>query len=112
MAYIPNEARADAAMVALACDQIVMHPRAILGGPGQYQMKPDEIVRNRHTLRDSLARRKARSWSLWAAMFDPNLDVYRCQRLGDVEYFCEEELSSRQPQARARKARPGRKASA
>ena len=47
VAYIPSEARADAAMVALACDQIVMHPRAILGGPGQYQMTPDEIVRNR-----------------------------------------------------------------
>ena len=71
VAYIPSEARADAALVAMACDQIVMHPQAILGGPGQYQMKPDEIVRNRLTLRDSLARRKARSWSLWAAMFDP-----------------------------------------
>ena len=97
VAYIPGEARADAAMVAMACDQIVMHPQAILGGPGQYQMTPDEIVRNRLTLRDSLAPRKARSWSLWAAMFDSRLDVYRCQRLGDVEYFSEEELASRQP---------------
>ena len=97
VAYIPSEARADAAMVAMACDQIVMHPRAILGGPGQYQMSSDEIARYRHILRDLLARRKARSWSLWAAMFDPHLDVYRCQRLGDVEYFSEEELQSRQP---------------
>ena len=54
VAYIPSEARADAAMVAMACDQIVMHPRAILGGPGQYQMKSDEeIFRNRLVLRDS-----------------------------------------------------------
>ena len=97
VAYIPNEARADAALVAMACDQIVMHPRAILGGPGQYQMSSDEIARYRGILRDSLARRKARSWSLWAAMFDPRLDIYRCQRLGDVEYFSEEELKSRQP---------------
>ncbi len=97
VAYIPNEARADAALVALACDQIIMHPRAILGGPGLYQMTPDEIRRNRLMLRDSLARHKSRSWSLWAAMFDPGLDVYRCQRLGDVEYFSDEELSSRQP---------------
>ncbi|MGA2258919.1 MAG: hypothetical protein ABSG53_29980, partial [Thermoguttaceae bacterium] len=82
VAYIPSEARADAAMVAMACDQIVMHPRAILGGPGQYQMKPDEVLRNRITLRESLAPRRARSWSLWAAMFDPYLAVYRCQRLG------------------------------
>ena len=97
VAYIPNEARADSALVALACDQIMMHPRAILGGPGQYQMSYDEIVRYRQVLRDSLARRKSRSWSLWAAMFDPRLDVYRCQRLGDVEYFSNEELFSRQP---------------
>ena len=100
VAYIPSEARADAAIVALACDQIVMHPRAVLGGPGQYQMtSEDEILRNRLTLRESLARRKSRSWSLWAAMFDPALDVYRCRRLGDVEYeyFCDDELRSRQP---------------
>jgi hypothetical protein len=81
----------------MACDQIVMHPQAVLGGPGQYQMRPDEIVRNGLTIRDSLARRKARSWSLWAAMFNPHLDVFRCQRLGDTEYFCDEELQSRQP---------------
>ena len=97
VAYIPNECRADAALVALACDQIVMHPRAILGGPGLYQLRAEEILPNRFTIRDSLAHRRARSWSLWAAMFDPHLDVYRCQRLGDVEYFSEEELRSRQP---------------
>jgi membrane-bound ClpP family serine protease len=96
IAYIPNEARADAAMVAMACDQIVMQPRAILGGPGLYQMKPEEIVQYQLILRD-LARAKSRSWSLWAAMFNPHLDVYRCQRLGDVEYFSDEELQSRQP---------------
>ncbi len=99
VAYIPSEARADAALVVLACDQIVMHPRAILGGPGQYQMSGDEIMRNQIILRDSLARRRARSWSLWAAMFNPELEVYRCRRLGDVEYFSEEELQSRQPKA-------------
>ena len=98
VAYVPSEARADAAMVAMACDQIVMHPRAVLGGPGQYQMKSsDEILRNQLALRDSLAPRKNRSWSLWAAMFNPHLDVYRCHRLGDVEYFGDEELLSRQP---------------
>jgi len=97
VAYVPSEARADAAMVAMACDQIVMHPRAILGGPGQYQMKEKEIDGCRDSIRDSLARNKARTWSLWAAMFDPRMEVFRCQRLGDVEYFCEQEFLSRQP---------------
>ena len=43
VAYIPEQARAQAALVAMACDQIVMRPRAILGGPGSPQMSDDEI---------------------------------------------------------------------
>jgi len=99
VAYIPADAaaRADAAMVAMACDQIVMHPRAVLGGPGQYQMKPNEVPSCRQVICESIAPHKGRSWSLWVAMFDPNLEVYPCQRLGDVEYFCDEELASHQP---------------
>ena len=34
VAYIPSEARGDAAFIALACDHIVMHPAAMLGGSG------------------------------------------------------------------------------
>ena len=30
-------------------------------------------------------------------MFNPSLDVFRCHRLGDVDYFCDKELASRQP---------------
>lgn len=97
VAYIRKEALADAAMVALSCDEIVMYPHAVLGGPGLYQMKTDdEVLSNQAILRD-LARKKLRSWSLWAAMFNPTLDVYRCQRLSDVDYFCDDELRSRQP---------------
>ncbi len=38
VAYIPQEARSDAAFIALACDHIVMHPDAILGGVGASQL--------------------------------------------------------------------------
>jgi membrane-bound ClpP family serine protease len=100
VAYIDNQALADAALIALGCDQIVMNPRAVLGGPGAYQMKsPDEINTYQGIVRDRLARQKLRSWSLWAAMFNQNLDVFRCHRLGDVDYFCDKELTSRQPLA-------------
>jgi hypothetical protein len=57
-----------------------------------------EVMRYQNILRDSLTHGRLRSWSLWAAMFNPHLDVYRCRRLGDVEYFCKDELDSRQPQ--------------
>ena len=67
VAYIPNEARSDAALVALACDQVVMHPRAVLGGSGAHQLSADEIADVQQSIRKSLAPRKGRSWSLMAA---------------------------------------------
>ena len=103
VAYIDNQALADAALIALGCDQIVMHPRAVLGGPGQYQMKTQEIGTTRACSALRLARRKLRSWSLWAAMFNPNLNVYRCQRLGDIDYFCDERIE--EPPAAAQQGR-------
>jgi membrane-bound ClpP family serine protease len=94
VAYVPHEARADAALVALACDQLVMHRDAVLGGSGAVVLSPDEIRGARQTIRKELAPRKGRSWSLTAALVDPHLDVFRFSRLGDlsdVEYFCDEE---------------------
>ena len=49
-------------------------------------------------IRESIAKEKFRSWSLIAAMIDPDLEVFRCSREGDVEYFCEDELAE-QPNA-------------
>ena len=54
--------------MAMACDQIVMHPRAVLGGPGAYQMIGNEIRLASQTVREHMAPRKGRSWSLWNAM--------------------------------------------
>ena len=34
VAYIPQQARGDAIIVALACDHTVVHPEAVLGGSG------------------------------------------------------------------------------
>ena len=94
VAYVPNEARSDAAIVALACDQLVMGPRAVLGGSGAYEFSADEIEQMRQTIQKELAPRKGRSWSLMAAMIDPQLDVFAAKsKLGDVEYFCDEELN-------------------
>jgi membrane-bound ClpP family serine protease len=97
VAYIPGEARADAAIIAMACDQVVMSPKAVLGGPGAYQMSAEEIAQYRRTIRDVLAGEKMRPWSLWVALIDPGIEVFRCTRLGEVEYFSQEELQSQQP---------------
>jgi membrane-bound serine protease (ClpP class) len=105
VAYIPSEARSDAALVALACDQVVMHPQAVLGGPGAYELSADDIQLASQSIRNDLAPRKGRSWSLLAAMIDPKLDVYRVTKPGDVEYFCSEELDNQPDAAKWQKER-------
>ena len=96
VAYVPAEARADAALIALACDQLVMNHDAILGGSGAVEFLSEEIELARETLRDSLARKRGRSWSLLAAMIDPDLHVFSCTRRRDgaVDYFSEAELEA------------------
>jgi membrane-bound ClpP family serine protease len=93
VAYVPVEARSDAAIVALACDQLVMHPRAVLGGSGAYEPSAEEVQQVRQAIRKELAPRKGRSWSLVAAMIDAHLNVFRASKLGDVEYLCDDELA-------------------
>jgi membrane-bound ClpP family serine protease len=93
VAYIPKEARSDAALIVLACDQVVMHPKAVLGGPGALEITKDEVALLRQLIRQTLAPHKGRSWSLMAALIDPDLEVYQCTHLGEVEYFSSEELA-------------------
>jgi membrane-bound ClpP family serine protease len=98
VAYIPSEARSDAALVAMACDQVVVHANTTLGGAGAYELSRDDIVQIRQTIRRELAPRKGRSWSPIAAMIDPELKVYRMTKPGAVEYFSSAELEE-QPDA-------------
>ena len=93
VAYVPHQALADAALIALACDQVLVHPDAVLGGSGAYEPTESEIEQARRTVRESLAPAKGRSWSLPAAIIDPELVVYQCHRLNLVEYFSDEELA-------------------
>ena len=96
VAFVPSQALADASMVALACDQVVMQPEAILGGEGDYVFSEAEIDQAKDTLRAAITAEKSRSWSLPAAMIDPDLQVFRCTRQARIlstEYLCEEELA-------------------
>jgi len=96
VAYVPEKAGADAALVALACDELVMAPRAVLGGNWNPPLSEEEIRQLGVSVRKTIAPAKARSWSLPMAIIDPDLDVYAYQRLEDkkyIEYFCEEEAA-------------------
>ena len=83
----PRQGPRQAALVAMACDQIVMHPEAVLGGPGSPQMSHDEIEVAKQTIRKRLAPRRLRSWSLWAAMIDPHDRGLSLHAAGRREFF-------------------------
>jgi membrane-bound ClpP family serine protease len=95
VAYIPEQARSDAALIALACNEVVMAPEAILGGEGAGFYEPDRIDDARRTIAELFTRATQRSWSLPVAMIAPELTVFKYTRDDDplfAEYFCEEEL--------------------
>lgn len=95
VAYVPYQARSDAAIIALACHELVLGPEAILGGSGERVFSEKDIQIAVDTISQSLSKKTFRRWSLPAAMIDPNLEVYKMSRKdnpGLIEYFCEAEL--------------------
>lgn len=98
VAYVPNEARGDAALPALACDHLVMHENAVLGGPGVDKKEAVAWSEHRAPI-ERLAREKGRDWSLVMAAVDPQFRVHRYVReeTGQARYFGTEEWKQ-QPQ--------------
>jgi len=102
VAYVPEMALSGAAMIALACDDIYMHPRAMIGDaapievrPGQPFERADEkqlsLVRE---FMETLAREKGRPAALAVAMADKDLKVYRVtnSQTGDIWYMSDAEI--------------------
>ncbi len=101
VAYIPQQARADAALIATACDEIVLGPNAQLGGDGAVVFTSEAVAEEKSTIVDFLAKESVRSWSLPLGFVDSNLEVYKMTRQGQppvVDYFCDEERKQ-QPDA-------------
>jgi membrane-bound serine protease (ClpP class) len=97
VAWVPNEALGDAALVALACDELVMKPTAVLGGEGSAaldQRRAEPLV---VAWRGGVARLRDRPWSLPLATVVPGLSVSRAEQQGTgrVEYFSAAELAGR-----------------
>jgi membrane-bound ClpP family serine protease len=97
VAYVPNQAQGDAALIAVACDQLVMYPEAALGGQGQAEPQDDAVEQATRAVRE-LAETKGRSWSLMAALVDPTLAVYQYQNKnsGALRYFTETEAAEQE----------------
>jgi membrane-bound serine protease (ClpP class) len=94
-AFVDGDARAAAALVALACDDLVMTDEALIGGPGDYFIGERELEDLRGPVKQ-LAKTKDRDWSLMLSLIDPELQVFRHTRAGtgEVRYFGSEERSA------------------
>jgi len=97
VAWVPKEARADAALVALACDELVMTPNAILGGEGAATLDDRQADALAVAWREGVAKKRGRSWSLPIALVKPGMIVRRAVQgaTGRVDYFSDEELLPR-----------------
>ena len=97
VAYVPREARGDAALVALACDELVMHPTATIGGDGAATIAGRQAESVAAAWRAGVARVRDRSWSLPVALVVPGVVVRRAveRGTGKAGFFCDEELAAR-----------------
>ncbi|MBP87790.1 MAG: hypothetical protein CMJ64_13885 [Planctomycetaceae bacterium] len=101
VAFVQSEARGDAAVIAWACDQLVIGEDAILGGAGASNLSEREAPELQQALR-AIAQEKQRDWSLAVAMVDPKFQVYECSASEDSQkrYFSEEERDEQNDPAR------------
>ncbi|MBM3953520.1 MAG: hypothetical protein FJ309_02665 [Planctomycetes bacterium] len=101
VAYVPVQARGDAGLVALACDDLVMGPSAVIGGPGEVSIGRDAGADITTSWRKQVAEPRGRSWSLPVALVRPDVAVHRATETatGRVEYFSPEELAERADRA-------------
>ena len=89
-AYVPLLARSDAAIIALACDSVLIDPDAVLGGSGAAVLSENEVSDLVDRVQ-AIAKRRGQRWSLPAAMIDRRLKVqqYTNAETNQVAYFAE-----------------------
>jgi len=97
VAWVPREARGDAALVAAACDEIVMEPDSVLGGEGAATLADRQAESVAAAWKAGVAQPRGRSWSLPLALVLPGIAVQRATQrtTGRVEWLAPEELAAR-----------------
>jgi membrane-bound ClpP family serine protease len=109
VAYVPSEAIGPAAVIALSCDQLALHPTAKLAAVTSAQPRQKPLNKNRAaapvnaelvaavaTIRDSLAPRTDHTWSLLAALIDPTIELatYQNKTTGETRWMSPAEVAS------------------
>jgi len=96
VAFVNREALSDAALVALACNELVMHPQATLGGRGEGKnLRDGDLAVVRSSLQE-MFRQQGRDWSLPLALIDPDIEVHRYSHplAGELRYLSAEEAAT------------------
>lgn len=75
VAYIPHALLGDAALVALACDVIYMHPSAKLGGAGEATIN-EAIIQERKFAFDALAKTTGRPIGIFLGCATPEIPIF------------------------------------
>ncbi|MEC7501045.1 MAG: NfeD family protein [Planctomycetota bacterium] len=90
VAYIPTMARGIIPLIALACDDVVMHPDALLGGKTDF-LSNEERSDILAVVNDNIVPLKMRNRALTDAMFtsDTAVYVFRNRQSGALQYLTE-----------------------
>lgn len=102
VAYIPKQALSGAGIIALACDDIYLHPQALIGDAapielkagGQFERAPEKILSVLKGYLRGLAEKKNRPVALAEAMADKSMQIYQVTQRdsGNVWYMTEDEI--------------------
>ncbi len=92
VAYVESSADGPTALIAVACDQIIMTSEGRIGGAGSAAISAQEIEDSR-ALIQRFAEQKQMDWSLPVGLVDPQLSVsrYRNRNTGQFRLLSEEE---------------------
>src|SRR5207237_9055652 len=93
VSYVSREALSDAALIALVCDELVMHPDATLGGRGEGKNLRDGDLAAVQANLQELFNKQGRDWSLPLALVDLDIEVHRytIPLTGETRYLAAEE---------------------
>ena len=102
VAYIPKQALSGAAIIALGCDDIVMHPGAQIGDSapiemrvgGPFERAPEKVLSVVRDIMKSLGEKKHRPTAITIAMADKDHAVYRVthKENGEVSFMSEDDI--------------------
>ncbi|MFN0198756.1 MAG: NfeD family protein [Planctomycetaceae bacterium] len=104
VAYVPKEAISGAAIIALGCDEIFMHPKAVIGDAGaihdtdqdgQFELVPEKLLSKLLVDLKELAKAKNRPAGIAEAMSNKALKVFsaRHAKTGRLSFKTEAEIA-------------------